>query len=882
MDSSIARVRLSGKFFRAGRRKWYAKGFCYGPFAQNRAGEPFPEPPRVSADFAHMRRLGATCVRTYFPPPPWLLELALENELRVFIDIPWQKHRCFLEDWSTQEEARGAVTETARQLGGSPAVFAISVANEIPNDIVRFYGAPRVQSFLDELLDRVHQAAPECLATYANFPTTEFLQPTQQDFCCFNVYLNDPEAFARYLDRLQHIAGGAPLVVGEFGVDSLSIGHAEQAKRLSALTRVAFRHGVAGGFVFSYTDDWFTGGHQIEQWAFGVTSPEREEKRAAWNVARVWKDVPQATLSSALPKVSVVVCSYNGAATLAECLQSLMRLNYFDYEVILVDDGSFDHTVHIASQFPQVRYIRQSNQGLSVARNVGLRAATGEIVAYTDSDCVADEDWLLYLVGGLHEQQVDGIGGPNLTPPSDNWVAQCVAASPGNPSHVMFDDCSAEHLPGCNMAFRREALLSIGGFDPQFRQAGDDVDVCWRLLAGGRRLGYAAGAMVWHHRRCSVKAYYQQQKGYGRAEAMLAFKHPHRFIGAGLLKFDGVIYGDGTAGLPLLPPKVYHGRFGAALFQTIYQPREFRFDARATSLEWHCLSATFLVLSTMNPWLLVASGGMWLVSMWSVAATVGRITRPKKFPGSRQLLVLWLHLMQPVVRGMHRNGYALRNKRLPQIASRPTQNVAPVRKSASAECEHYWPAANGKGRIELLDALVAQAKQDGWPGDYYGGWSPWDVELMADVWHHVTVRTATEELGRPKRFTRVRWAAQPTRIAYAATAMVLAWNAVAIVMNVPWGMFAGLAAAALLLTTILRSRSRCLLAVGDLLARAAAASGLAGPDVGKDQTDQHTTRRTRNAKRPSGAGSAVAVAPTAPWTPSAQVDFIPARDQAPL
>src|SRR5688572_1364137 len=232
-------------------------------------------------------------------------------------------------------------------------------------------------------------------------------------------------------------------------------------------------------------------------------------------------------------------------------------------------------------------------------------------------------------------QQVDGIGGPNLTPPDDNRTAQCVAASPGNPSHVMFDDRSAEHLPGCNMAFCRKALLSIGGFDPQFRQAGDDVDVCWRLLAKGHRLGYAAGAMVWHHRRSTVWAYYQQQKGYGRAEAMLAFKHPQRFLATGFLRFDGVIYGDGKAGLPLLPAKVYHGRFGSAPFQTIYQPREFRFDARTTSLEWHCLSALFLMLSTMMPSLALVSAVMWLATARSIFATVKRIPLPRDSPFRR-------------------------------------------------------------------------------------------------------------------------------------------------------------------------------------------------------------------------------------------------------
>lgn len=80
---------------------------------------------------------------------------------------------------------------------------------------------------------------------------------------------------------------------------------------------------------------------------------------------------------SGWPRVSVVVCSYNGGATLRECLDSLMRLDYPDYEVILVDDGSTDDTPQIAAEFPQVVCLRQENRGLSVARNVGATHADG-------------------------------------------------------------------------------------------------------------------------------------------------------------------------------------------------------------------------------------------------------------------------------------------------------------------------------------------------------------------------------------------------------------------------------------------------------------------------------------------------------------------------
>src|SRR5206468_7933863 len=178
-----------------------------------------------------------------------------------------------------------------------------------------------------------------------------------------------------------------------------------------------------------------------------------------------------------------------------------------------VDDGSTDDTATIAADFPHVRYIQQSNRGLSVARNVGAHAASGEIIAYIDSDCVADPDWLFYLVDAMRRQGVKAIGGPNLPPLNDSWTAKCVAASPGGPSHVMLDDRRAEHVPGCNMAFDRRRLLELGGFDEQFRVAGDDVDVCWRLLDAGLDIGYAPAALVWHHRRGTVGAYFRQQRG---------------------------------------------------------------------------------------------------------------------------------------------------------------------------------------------------------------------------------------------------------------------------------------------------------------------------------------------------------------------------------
>ena len=213
------------------------------------------------------------------------------------------------------------------------------------------------------------------------------------------------------------------------------------------------------------------------------------------------------------PLVSIVVPVYNGARFLAECLDSLLAQDYPAVEVIVVDDGSRDGTRAIAERYPHFRLITHENRGLSAARNDGIQAARGDVVAFTDADCAVDPDWLTYLVARLCAGRFAGVGGPNIPPREPHWVAEAVARSPGGPTHVLLSDWEAEHVPGCNMAFWRSRLLEVGLFDPIFRSAGDDVDICWRLQNAGCVIAFAASALVWHRRRHSVHAYLTQQAG---------------------------------------------------------------------------------------------------------------------------------------------------------------------------------------------------------------------------------------------------------------------------------------------------------------------------------------------------------------------------------
>src|SRR5260221_2198701 len=208
--------------------------------------------------------------------------------------------------------------------------------------------------------------------------------------------------------------------------------------------------------------------------------------------------------------------------------------------------------------FPRVRNIVQVNKGLSVARNVGIAAAKGEVVAFTDSDCMVGRHWLYSLGHALLSTDFAAVGGPNISPPATDWIQATVGAAPGSPSHVLLTDTVAEHVPGCNMAYHKWALDEIGGFDPEYRKAGDDVDVCWRLMQRGYQIGFSPAAMVWHYRRFEVRTYFSQQVGYGEAEAMLRYKHLQYFGATGSAILHGNVYSQARMDSSFFPPIIYH------------------------------------------------------------------------------------------------------------------------------------------------------------------------------------------------------------------------------------------------------------------------------------------------------------------------------------
>jgi O-antigen biosynthesis protein len=784
--TSAERVAADGKFLRAGEERFLVKGVTYGTFAPDPQGYQFPPASRVAEDFRLMANLGINTVRTYTPPRPDLLDEAARHGLRVMVGLPWSQHVAFLDDRSLKRVIRQETTAKVLELSSHPAVLMFALGNEIPPGVVRWHGRVRVERFLRRLYEEAKAASPDTLFTYVNFPPTEFLDLSFFDVCAFNVYLHHEAQLRAYIARLQHVASHKPLLLAEAGADSIREGEAGQARLTAMHVHVAFEEGACGAIAFAWTDEWWRGGHPVDDWNFGLVDRDRRLKPAASAVAAAFADTPfSREQQKTWPKVSVVICAYNAADTLEDCLGSVERLTYPDYEIILVNDGSRDRTSEIAHSHPRVRVIDMPNRGLSAARNVGLADATGEIVAYTDADTRVDRDWLTFLVQPFLTSNVVGSGGPNVVPGDDPPIAQCIARAPGGPTHVLLDDRTAEHVPGCNMAFRRDALLAIGGFNPIYLRAGDDVDVCWRLQGRGWRIGFASSALVWHHHRASIKAYWRQQVGYGEGETWLMAHHPEKFLDGRML-WRGRIYSPLPFVRSLSGTRVNAGVWGTAAFPSVYRTDVHPFAFLPHSIRFQAISGVLTLAG-----LAVAATGAhhWAAAMLLASGVVGIATTVAKniayamrsevgtLEGSalwHRAVVAYLHFIQPFarMRGQIRGVLSPPEVALPhpeqQRSRGPTPSISEARRallliSGGVPEDRFW-SQTWTSADRLLTQLTDWLRKsrsvqtieidEGWSDDR-------DVSIFVGRWAWIDVRALVEDHGG-KSLVRVSTHLRPT------------------------------------------------------------------------------------------------------------------------
>ena len=320
----------------------------------------------------------------------------------------------------------------------------------------------------------------------------------------------------------------------------------------------------------------------------------------------------------------------------------------------------------------------------------------------------------------------------------------------------MLDDRNAEHIPGCNMAFWKWALEEIHGFDRQFRAAGNNVDVCWRLLQRGRKIAFSHSGFVWHYRRNTIQAYLKQQRGYGVAEALLRRKHPEFFNSLGGMRWRGRIYSPSRVAGFFGKYVIYHGTFGSALFQTLYTPEPSGLLTLVTSLEWHVVfTLGALLLATVWPALwplpvlksLRESGGghgrggvrgIAAVATAMVVASAGGDSVPAAAGGP----------------GLAEVRAAAATFETPAAAYQTVRALAAQYKGLGpVHTLNYWNEKSIE-RFTFLEALLELLDRDQWQARTDSGWDEFDLTIYGDRFTRVDVKTVAENHGGEKRLLR--------------------------------------------------------------------------------------------------------------------------------
>ena len=238
------------------------------------------------------------------------------------------------------------------------------------------------------------------------------------------------------------------------------------------------------------------------------------------------------TDDAALPKVSIIVASYNNEGTIEECLKSILALDYpaGKVEVIVMDGVSKDDTVKKAQTFPvKVVSIRLN---APAAYNYAMKnVAAHEVLGFVDSDAKVEPQWLRKLVPRLDEPKVAGVSGSIETWNADNPWARSIGYEIKN-RYSRIGKYTGR-VATMNLLLKKAVIEEVGGWDENFPSQ-YDTDFGFRVSAKGYRIAYEPSAVCYHYNRPTLNAYFKQQRQYGKNTLRLYFKH------GGLAKGDEI------------------------------------------------------------------------------------------------------------------------------------------------------------------------------------------------------------------------------------------------------------------------------------------------------------------------------------------------------
>ncbi|MCI5207837.1 MAG: glycosyltransferase [Candidatus Electrothrix sp. ATG2] len=233
-----------------------------------------------------------------------------------------------------------------------------------------------------------------------------------------------------------------------------------------------------------------------------------------------------------MPDLSVIVPAWNAEKTLALCLRSLIRQTFSRdrYEIIVVDDGSTDRTAEIARQF-SVAYYHQENQGPAAARNAGVNLTQGNLVFFTDADCVPDPNWLEEMAAPFARPDVAAVKGAYRTE-QKGLIARFAQVEFEERFTMLEQRESIDMVDTYSAGFRKEIFLELGGFDTRFPKANnEDTEFSYRMAAQGYTMVFTPRALVRHlNHPDSVLRYFRLKFGRGYWRLMVYRMVPEKIL----------------------------------------------------------------------------------------------------------------------------------------------------------------------------------------------------------------------------------------------------------------------------------------------------------------------------------------------------------------
>lgn len=228
--------------------------------------------------------------------------------------------------------------------------------------------------------------------------------------------------------------------------------------------------------------------------------------------------------------ISVIVPTFNGEETITDCLNSFLNQSYKgEYEVIVVDDGSIDKTGEVVEKYP-VRLLAQRHRGPAAARNLGARNASGDILLFTDDDCVAEKNWIEEMVKPFDNPEIAGVQGRYKTK-QRSLIARFAQYEIEERYERMAKQKYIDFIGSYSAAYRRNVFLKEGGFDESFPIAsGEDPDLSFRLAAEGHKMVFAPNAVVYHHHPDTLAKYLRQKFYRAYWRVVLYKKNPKKAV----------------------------------------------------------------------------------------------------------------------------------------------------------------------------------------------------------------------------------------------------------------------------------------------------------------------------------------------------------------